>query len=102
MTGLVNSLLSLAGMENAKLELHNSPFDISEEVDIAITEMETVANDKGQKIIKEIEPEIVIDSDREQIRKVISTLLENAVKYTPYHGEITVSLEKEKRHIYVP
>jgi len=99
MTGLVNSLLSLASMEDKQQELHNSNFNLSEEISNAVNEMEAVAKENELKFIKSIDPEILINSDKEQVRKIISILLENAVKYTPNGGEITTTLTKEKRHI---
>jgi signal transduction histidine kinase len=65
----------------------------------ALSEIEVIAIEKDITIIKEIEPDIVVESDREQVRKVMLTLLDNAVKYTPASGEITATLTKEKRHI---
>ena len=99
MTGLVSSLLSLASMDDKQFELHSNSFDLSEEVTASVSEMEVVADDKGITIEKEIESGISIESDKEQVRKILSTLMENAVKYTPFNGEITVSMTKDKRHI---
>ena len=99
MAGLVSSLLSLASMEDTQLEPHSSPFDLSGELANAIDEMEAVTQEKELKITREIKPDIVIDSNKEQVHKIISTLLDNAVKYTPVGGEITTTLTKEKRQI---
>jgi len=99
MTGLVGSLLSLASMDDTQFELHRSAFDLSEEMMAAVSEMEVIADDKGITLSKEIEPDIMMESDKEQVRKILSTLMENAVKYTPFNGAITASVKKEKRHI---
>jgi len=84
-------------MQSSKL--NNSPFDMSEEAASAINEMEAVALDKGLHIRRVIEPGIMVESDREQTRKILSILLDNAVKYTESGGEVTIGLKKEKRHI---
>jgi len=99
MSGLVSSLLSLASMEDAQFEMHSSTFDLSEDMTDLLSEIEIIAVEKDITINKEIEPDIAVESDREQVRKVLLTLLENAVKYTPISGEITATLTKEKRHI---
>jgi len=99
MTGLVGSLLSLASMDDVQFEMQSTSFDLGEEVTAAVNEMEAVAAEKGITVTKVIEPDINIESDKEQIRKILSTLMENAVKYTPYNGEITTTLIKEKRYI---
>jgi len=99
MTGLVGSLLSLASMDDTQYEVHSSTFDIGEEMTAAVSEMEVIADDKGITINKEIEPDIVIESDKEQVHKILFALMENAVKYTPFNGVITASVTKGKRHI---
>ena len=99
MTGLVGSLLSLASMDDSQYELHSSTFNLGEEMTAAVSEMEVIAVDKGITLNKEIEPELMIESDKEQVRKILSTLMENAVKYTPFNGVITASVSKEKRRI---
>jgi signal transduction histidine kinase len=99
MTGLVGNLLSLASMDDTQYEIQCSTFDIGKEMTAAISEMEVIADDKGITIIKEIEPGIEIESDKEQVQNILSTLVENAVKYTPFNGVITASVKKEKRHI---
>jgi len=97
MTGLVGSMLSLAGMEDSQLELLCSPFDLSAEVTAAICDMEAAALEKNLVLTKEIAPEVTVESDREHVRRILSVLLDNAVKYTDIGGEVTVLLKKEKR-----
>jgi len=99
MTGLVGSLLSLANIEDNKQKLHKQTFNLSDELNATVIEMETVANEKEIQIIREIEPNITTENDKDQILKIIDILLENAVKYTPLGGTITASLTKEKRRI---
>jgi len=99
MTGLVNSLLSLAGLGEARLALQSVLFDLSGEVTEAAAEIEAAAFEKGLAIHRDIEPGVIIESDREQVRKILAILFDNAVKYTGSGGEVTVLLTKEKRHI---
>jgi len=99
MTGLVGSLLSLASMDDKQFELLSTSFDAGGEMMAAVSEMEVVADDKGITINKDIASDISIENDREQVHKILSTLLDNAVKYTPFNGEITVSVKKDKKHV---
>jgi len=97
MTGLVGSLLSLASIEDKQLVLQTGLFDLSEELTTSVNELESIALEKEITIIKDIEPETTIENDKDQVQKIITTLLENAVKYTPIKGEIIITLKKEKR-----
>lgn len=95
MAGLVSSMLSLVSMEDAQLELSKCMFDLSGAVSEAADEIEAPAFEKGLEIRREIQPGVEIESDREHICKILSILLDNAIKYTGSGGEIVVSLEKE-------
>jgi len=99
MTDLVSSLLSLASMEDVQLSMQNVPFNFSTEAVDVVSELEASAFEKGLVIQKEIEENIEIESDREQVRKILCILLDNAVKYTERGERITVSLLQEKRSI---
>jgi len=97
MTGLVGNLLSLASMEDPKPQLSRERFDLSGDFNAAAVEMEAAAVEKGLRLQKDIEQSIEVDSDRENVRKILSILLDNAVKYTESGGEVTLILKREKR-----
>jgi len=97
MTGLVSSMLSLVSIEDSQLQLQSSNFDLSAEVTAAVCDMEAAALEKNLDFIKDITPEVTVESDSEHVRRILSILLDNAVKYTESGGEITVSLGREKR-----
>jgi len=99
MAGLAENLLSLASMEDRQQELSKTNFNLSIEVESATQEIEAAAIEKGLRMLLDIEPGIFIESDREQILKVLSILLENALKYTDDGGEIALSLRKDKRSV---
>jgi len=97
--GLVSSMLSLASLEDTHPELQCYSFDLSGVMTDAIDEIEAPALEKGLTIYRELESGIEIESDREHVRKVLSILLDNAVKYTDNGGEIVVSLSRENRNV---
>jgi len=99
MTGLVNSLLSLVSIEDNQLVLENILFDLSQAVTDAADEIEAAADKRGLTIHKEIDSGVEITSDREHVQKVLSILLDNALKYTDSGGVLTVSLKKDKRRV---
>ena len=101
MAGLVSSMLSLVSLEDAQLELHCCAFDLSAEVAAAIGDMEAAALEKNLTLTREIPEYISADSDKEHIRRILSILLDNAVKYTDADGRIDVSLTKEKHRAVI-
>ncbi|NLU53306.1 MAG: cell wall metabolism sensor histidine kinase WalK [Clostridiaceae bacterium] len=99
MTKLINDLLSLAKMEDVSFPMHKVPFNISDAVNDVALSMEAVMAEKEIKLIRSIEPDIVVASDPERIKQVVTILFDNAVKYTNQKGQIDLSLAKSKRHV---
>lgn len=46
-----------------------------------------------------IEPNLSFCGDQKNIERLMTVLLDNAVKYSPQHGEIRVTLEKQKKFL---
>ena len=99
MTGLTDDLLSLARMEGKEHELQKTTFNLSDTVAAAVSEIESSALEKGLSVDTSIEPDIQIECDIGHIIKILDILLDNAIKYTDNGGEISVFLQKEKRHV---
>ena len=99
MTSLVNDLLSLACMEDRENELRTGLFDLGRAADEAMSEAEQTATEKGLGVRRFIEPGMEVNSDRASVLRILSVLLDNAIKYTEAGGEISVSVKKEKQHI---
>ena len=99
MTKLINDLLSLARMEDMRCEIQRVTFNMSNAIDDVILSIEAVMAKKGIKLTRSIEPDIIVKSDQERIKQVVTILLDNAVKYTDENGQIDISLIKSKRHV---
>lgn len=99
MTKLINDLLSLAKIEDVNFETQKVPFNMSSAIHDIILSMEAVVLEKGIKLSHSIEPNIIIKSDLEKVKQVISILFDNAVKYANENGQIDMSLIKSKRQV---
>lgn len=99
MTKLINDLLSLAKMEDMRFAIQKVSFNMSNVINDVILSMEAVVAEKDIMLIPSIEPDIIVKSDPERIKQVITILFDNAVKYTDKKGQIDISLIKSKRHV---
>ena len=99
MTKLINDLLSLAQMEDLSFVMQKVPFNMSSAVNEVILSMEAVMAEKDIELIRSIKPDIIVKSDPERVKQVITILLDNAVKYTEKKGQIDISLTESKRHV---
>ncbi|QKE71542.1 HAMP domain-containing histidine kinase [Arthrobacter citreus] len=99
MTKLINSLLTLTKMEEAIDEIEIKLFDFSIEVNEVMMSMETVLKNKEITLNHSIESNIMVESDPDKIKQLLTILFDNAVKYTNERGQIDVSLKKLKRQV---
>ena len=55
------------------------------------------AEQKGLRLTADIAPNVTVLADREQMKQLLSILLDNAVKYCAPGGEIALALRREDR-----
>ncbi len=95
MTKLVSRLLSLARLENDDLPLSPSNFDLNELIRIVLITKVTQLEEKLIDIRLLFDEETCyVHADRDQIEQVLINLIDNAIRFTPEHGEITVSTRR--------
>lgn len=90
MQELIDKLLFLARHDNSTFVLEKEEFSLTEMLwDIA---KETQIIDPGHKINYEINKEVSFYGDKNRLKQAIRIFVDNAVKYTPAGGEVTLSL----------
>ncbi|REE70516.1 phospho-acceptor domain-containing protein [Paenibacillus taihuensis] len=99
MKTLTNDLLYLTQMDDAREQMIQVPFDLSEAVDSIILTMEAVIFEKELAFDYDIEPGLTITGNSEQMKQVVMILLDNAIKYANSHGSIHIALKKQQGHI---
>ncbi len=100
MNKLVNDLLSLAKMENTK-NINYQKFDLSKEVQMAVAVFESLIYEKEIKLKTNISEGISFNGDKEDIKHLISIILDNAIKHTEKNNKIIVDVAKEKNDIKI-
>jgi signal transduction histidine kinase len=91
LTELVDTLLTLARVDEGRVPLHREPVDLGEIVEETRETGELLAEPAGLTLDVQVPPEpIVAPVDRSRIRQLLLNLLTNAVKYTPPGGRVRV------------
>ncbi len=90
---MVDDLLYLAKSENIRSE-DRLPFDLSAVCETVCASMEAALYENGVEVKTFIDKGITAIADSEKIAQVLYILLDNAGKYTPSGGEITVTLNR--------
>jgi len=92
---VINSLLLLSEHESpeSKLEMAELPLDkLLKEV---VSNSQMLAEIKSQKIVFETMTPTLVRGDRDRLYRLIFNLLENAIKFTPPSGTVSVGLVNE-------
>lgn len=99
MKDLVENLLFLARHDNQTLKYNKENFYLDQLLNEVIKETGII--DKTHIIAHEIEPNISIYGDRNRIKQAIRIFVDNAIKYTPPSGKITLKSYKSKEYIHI-
>lgn len=91
---LVNDMLTLARMDEARIPLRKETFNLSDAVTETVLPFDAVAFENGKTLLSEIETGVTLSGDRESVKKIINILMDNAIKYSSKGGTIKVTLEK--------
>jgi len=92
---LVTELLDLSRIEAGRLSLERKPLDLAEVVREASGRYESLVAPRSFSLkLGEIAP---VYGDRSRLAQVVENLITNAVKFTPSHGSITVTLSARGR-----
>ena len=93
---LINNLLNLSRMENEEKSLAYSHFDLNEMIRRVLISRMTQIDDKGLEIeVNFADDSCFVHADADQIQQVVINLLDNAVKYTPSQGTVTLTTREE-------
>jgi signal transduction histidine kinase len=96
MTRLLDDLLMLAGSDQEGIELSLGRVDLAELARSAARAAAKLAADAGLTFDAIVDGALMVRADAERMREVLLILLDNAVKYTPRGGRVTLSARKER------
>lgn len=91
-----NALLRIARLEMGGKVTNFTEFDLSRLVMDAAELYEALAEDKEQAFEIHVKNGIVITGDKDLLFQTLSNLIDNAIKYTPEGGNITLALSEDK------
>ena len=98
-----NALLRIARIEYSEQRKGFRPVDVNSILYDLQELYEPLIEEKGQTLLVEISKPMVLSADRDMLFQAFANLLDNAIKYTPKHGSISIRAIKEaqKWHIEI-
>ena len=97
MSSLVEQMLTLARADNGVRPAEPVPLSLTDVAEDCALAFEPVAFEAGKPLDYHIGADVTVPGDGERLRRLISILLDNAVKYGADGGTITLTLEKTDR-----
>ena len=96
MIAMINSMLEITRIENNFEALKTSTFSLSAQLRQAYEIFSMQAEEKNLEFTLSLpDHDVMIDADKLKLQRVISNLLDNAVKFTPENGRVALSLTEE-------
>ena len=102
MTSMVNDLLDIARIESGEHVLNFEVFEIAELIRRTVITFEARISEKDIDMrIEFSEEQMYVEADKQQIVQVLRNLIDNAIKFTPQGGSITITLSSQRRQAVV-
>lgn len=99
LTALTNDLVYLSRMEEAGNQLTMAEIPVSDIVSETADPFRALASERGRSISSDITPMLSINGSSKEIEKLVSILMENAVKYSPEGEDINIKLAREGKNV---
>ncbi len=91
MDALLSDLLTLARLDAGRLDVEDKPFDLASVAAETAGRFLKRAASEGVRLEVEVPDELPVRGDPERTSQILAALLDNAMRYTPKGGIITVS-----------
>ena len=101
LTQLVSEILDFRKVQNGKMELRLSDFNLSESMKQWIMLFSASAQKKHIAISMNAPDTVMLRADQDKIERICYNLLSNALKYTSEGGEITLTAKEENGRVMI-
>lgn len=93
---MINEILDISKIEAKAVKLVRSTFNISRALDEVANILEPLALKKSIKLNKILDEDFEVYADYQKIQQILYNLVNNAIKFSPEHGQVDIEGKKEK------
>ena len=101
MSAIINDLLTLVKLDQKEIPLNFAETDLNKVMEDIIKRMTPLAAAKQIQIHYSKEKEVLAEADEMKLTLAISNLVDNAIKYTPEGGNVTVVLDADHQNAFI-
>jgi PAS domain S-box-containing protein len=99
---LIDSLLYVSMAEAETIKYDFSKTDTIELIDNAVTDMAMPIAEKNIEVLRHVQEDLPqIEGDAEKLTDMLTNILDNAIKFTPLGGKISIFAAKEEEKIHI-
>ncbi len=98
---IVENLLTMARLESNAIVLEKEPVNLDLLLKVILDDIKVLAQQKNIEINYLPEKDIVVNANNNQLKRLFLNLLDNAIKYTPVKGKVTLELTQEQEYAKV-
>lgn len=100
LTRMINDLLDLSRIEAGRVELAVTPIPVAELVNEISESLLPLAQSKSIALhTATLGPPVSIMADRDKLHQILTNLVQNAVKFTPQGGDITIQTRRREDQV---
>jgi PAS domain S-box-containing protein len=95
LTGIVDALLNVARLDTGDLHVNISPVDVRPVVSEVVSSAEA-GGENGHRFVVDLPTEpLRAEADPDKLRQIVAQLVDNAVKYSPSGGTVTIAARRK-------
>jgi signal transduction histidine kinase len=92
---MLDTLMDISEAETGTMRLELEEVQVETILRDVVGLYEETAEDKHVELVTEITPSVIVSADAMRLRQVLANLVDNAIKYTPSGGRVTVRAHRE-------
>jgi two-component system phosphate regulon sensor histidine kinase PhoR len=95
MRELIDDLMDLAQIESGAVELEKSDLSLSSLLSETAADFSAAAAARRIHLVTDADPSLSVEGDRRRLSQVVRNLLDNAIKFSPEAGTVTLRARRE-------
>jgi two-component system, NtrC family, sensor histidine kinase KinB len=96
LSGIVDALLNVARLDAGDLQMELAPIDVRSVVSEVVTGVQESHPVNGHRFVVDLPSEpLDAAADRDKLRQIVANLVDNAVKFSPDGGTVTVAARRK-------